>query len=165
MLNGLFILVLLVSPIAAQVAPLNSTFDCTNLNFRAIYTACHAGDYSQCCAVGTDYCSGGCCLGGSVCVGQGTSNEKCCAVSDPTDCGLVWLPDVICEGMDFMSSFACPHGSTCDLFADVRDTPAGSPSQIAQNTATQADSSMAMTSSQAVILTVQVTSFWWSPRL
>lgn len=61
--------------------------------------------------------------------------------------------------MDFMSSFACPHGSTCDLFADVCDTPVGSPSQIAQNTATQVASSLAMTSSQAVIPTVVVTSF------
>lgn len=56
------------------------------------YTACHAGDYSQCCAVNTDCCAGGCCPGGSYCVGQGTSNEKCCAGSDSTDCGLVSAP-------------------------------------------------------------------------
>ena len=71
----------------AQVVPQDPSFDCTNPNFRVIYTACSAGDYSNCCAVGTDCCAGGCCDLLSVCVGVGTSKETCCDYSDVTNCG------------------------------------------------------------------------------
>jgi hypothetical protein len=60
--------------------------------------------------------------------------------------------------MDGLSSFACPHGSTCDQFADVCDAPAGGSTQAAQPTATQAVSSAAVGSSQVAESTVQMTS-------
>jgi hypothetical protein len=87
LLAGFHILQLLLCFVVAQTVPNDPTFDCTNSNFQVIYAACKAKDYTQCCALGTDCCAGGCCDLLSSCVGQGTSKETCCDVSDPTLCG------------------------------------------------------------------------------
>lgn len=69
-----------------------------------------------------------------------------------------WLPDVICEGMDGLSSFACPHGSTCGQFADVCDPPEGGSSQVARSTSTQVASSPTVVSTPDATSTTQTTS-------
>src|ERR1700712_5989854 len=118
---------LLASQTIAQKMTPDPTFDCTNPNFRVIYTACSAGDYSSCCAIGTSCCGGGCCDLLSNCLNVGTSNEVCCSATDPTFFGFSNGPgaappfavqDVACTGSDGLSSYYCPPDSTCNSAAD-----------------------------------------------
>ena len=132
----------------AQVIPTQPIFNCANPNFQVIYTACSAGDYTKCCAVGSDCCAGGCCTISSWCVGAGTSKEACCDINDPTLCGTgpnvcatfyyreqnlmkrkqLPVPSVVCEGGNGLSSYQCPAGSTCDTNNDSCYLPASSSS-------------------------------------
>ncbi|KAF8849276.1 hypothetical protein BDZ45DRAFT_752924 [Acephala macrosclerotiorum] len=125
--------------VCSQSVPPDQTFDCTNPNCQVIYAACTAKDYSKCCALGTDCCAGGCCDLISSYVGQGTSQEQCCDVSDPTLCGTgpaartltclvhimlisrdIQLPlqSVLCSGASGLNNYYCPHGSTCNMHDD-----------------------------------------------
>ncbi|KAK3695477.1 hypothetical protein B0T22DRAFT_108325 [Podospora appendiculata] len=113
---------------SSQQVPPDKSFDCSNTNFQVIYTACAAGDYTNCCAVGTDCCAGGCCDLLSVCVGVGTSKETCCDYSDVTHCGTgpdQPKPSVVCTGSSGLSSYKCPPGSTCNIHNDSCYPPQG----------------------------------------
>ncbi|KAI1324940.1 hypothetical protein F5Y16DRAFT_284912 [Xylariaceae sp. FL0255] len=105
----------------AQSSKPDPIFDCTNPNYRVIYTACSAGDYEHCCAVGTSCCAGGCCDLESFCVGIGTPQETCCEAGDATNCGTGPLPaqSVACTGSDGLSSYYCPPDATCDSDHDT----------------------------------------------
>ncbi|KAK0727831.1 hypothetical protein B0T26DRAFT_869019 [Lasiosphaeria miniovina] len=118
---------LLVARSSSQKVPTDPSFDCSNPNFQAIYTACSAGDYTKCCGVGTQCCAGGCCDLLSVCVGVGTSQETCCDYSDVTYCGTgkAPRPSVICTGSSGLSSYNCPPGSTCNIHNDSCYVPEG----------------------------------------
>ncbi|KAK6541896.1 hypothetical protein TWF694_007673 [Orbilia ellipsospora] len=125
--TSLFIASFSLSPAVAQIFNPDPVFDCTEPNFRVIYTACSAGDYSQCCAVGTSCCAGGCCDLTSTCLNVGTSNEVCCEATDPNFCGYYKgsgttppyaVQSVACTGSDGLSSYYCPPGATCDSFTD-----------------------------------------------
>ncbi|KAE8452696.1 hypothetical protein EG329_013955 [Mollisiaceae sp. DMI_Dod_QoI] len=120
----LTILLLSFSLVGAQTVPYGQIFDCTNSNFQDSHAACKAQDYAHCCA-------GGCCDLTSICVGQGTPQETCCAIDDPTLCGTgpaLPLQSVLYSGGSGLSKDYCPHGSNCNKHDDTCSLPGSSPS-------------------------------------
>ncbi|KAI8627256.1 hypothetical protein F5Y19DRAFT_487226 [Xylariaceae sp. FL1651] len=146
------------APADAQVVAPSPIFDCSNTNFQVIYTACSAGDYHHCCAVGSDCCAGGCCDLLSWCVGAGTSKETCCDISDVTRCdtGPIPQPSVICTGGNGLSSYKCPPGATCNSRDDSCFLPEGSDSSssIPQSFAPSSEPSPSTIMPTTVVVTV-----------
>ena len=121
------LMILCLSLTLAQTVQPDPTFDCSNPNFRVIYTACSAGDYAKCCAAGTSCCAGGCCDLLSNCLNVGTANEACCPADSPDACGQYKsgttppyaVQSIVCEGSDGLSSYFCPPGAQCELDGDT----------------------------------------------
>ncbi|KIL88300.1 hypothetical protein FAVG1_08379 [Fusarium avenaceum] len=77
-----------------------------------------------CCSGGAMCCAGGCCPLSAICVNSGTSDEKCCDLSDKSLCGAaVTQPQScptaggihaskLCVGVD--SDWYCPWGAVCN---------------------------------------------------
>lgn len=73
-------------PVVSQTVSPGPTHDCSNQLVYVGDLACN-NDLHNCCGATETCCAGGCCSLSEVCVFQGTANEACCPMGDPTFCG------------------------------------------------------------------------------
>ena len=143
---SLLLVFLSITLIVAKTSPPGPTVDCSDPKDQLFRAACKPGDHSQCCGMGTGCCAGGCCNPGDRCVGQGTSEEGCCSISDLDFCGVDpsvstlttsptqgraeqradveqnIKPDVPCGVPGFEKTFYCPHGTLCNIEGESCDS-------------------------------------------
>jgi hypothetical protein len=81
-----FLLLTISPPIVSQTVSPGPTHDCSNQLVYIGDLACN-NDLHNCCGATETCCAGGCCSLSEVCVFQGTANEACCPMGDPTFCG------------------------------------------------------------------------------
>jgi hypothetical protein len=78
-----FLLIAAFSLVYGQVVSPYPVSDCSGLAGTELQCPNQPG----CCSGGAICCAGGCCPLSTTCVNSGTSDEKCCDVSDKSLCG------------------------------------------------------------------------------